>query len=109
MNFLLLCRASEASFQAERKNVVLPPLLAVTAAQRAPNSTQKRLRTETDNLDLPATDNPARNQEPSTGKWRKITGNNARASPWISRRADRRIPATHTCCVIIFRNILSDK
>lgn len=67
MDLLLLSRASEASFQAERKNVVLPPLPAMTAAQGAPNSTrrsQKRPRTESDGLELPAVDNPARNQDP---------------------------------------------
>lgn len=47
----------------------------MTAAQRAPNSTtmaQKSPRTESDDLDLPAMDNPARNQDPLFATLRKV-------------------------------------
>lgn len=75
MDLLLLPRPSEASFQTERKTVVLPPLPATAAAQGAPNSTttaQKSPRSESDDLDLPAMDNPARNRDPLFAKLRKV-------------------------------------
>lgn len=59
MNLLLLSRASEDSFQMERENVLLPPLPAMT-------------RAVTDDLELPAVDNPARKQDGFFAKHRKV-------------------------------------
>ncbi|NXO89076.1 AFF1 protein, partial [Certhia brachydactyla] len=80
-------KASKASSETQKKDVLLP-LPAVSAAEPAPKSakmTQKRPKTETD--ELPATDNPARNKsnhkDPLFAKHRKVEGNHTELSKGI--------------------------
>ncbi|XP_032915750.1 AF4/FMR2 family member 1 isoform X2 [Catharus ustulatus] len=84
-------KAPKASSETQKKDV-LPPLPAVSAAQPAPKSarmTQKRPRSETD--ELPAMDNPARNKsnhkDPLFAKHRKVEGNNTELSKAIKASA----------------------
>lgn len=83
MNLLPISRASKASSETQKKDV-LPPLPAVSAAQPAPKSakmTQKRPRNETD--ELPAMDNPAKksnHKDPLFVKHRKVEGNSTELS-----------------------------
>lgn len=76
MNLLPVSRASKASSETQKKDV-LPPLPSMSAAQPAPKSakmTQKRPRNEAD--ELPAVDNPAKNKsshkDPLFAKHRKV-------------------------------------
>uniref|UniRef100_A0A8C3TZR1 AF4/FMR2 family member 1 n=1 Tax=Catharus ustulatus TaxID=91951 RepID=A0A8C3TZR1_CATUS len=91
INLLPMSRAPKASSETQKKDV-LPPLPAVSAAQPAPKSarmTQKRPRSETD--ELPAMDNPARNKsnhkDPLFAKHRKVEGNNTELSKAIKASA----------------------
>ncbi|NWW13769.1 AFF1 protein, partial [Oreocharis arfaki] len=80
-------KASKASSETQKKDV-LSPLPAMSTAQPAPKSakmTQKRSRNETD--ELPAMDNPARNQDPLFAKHRKVEGNHTELSKSIKRSA----------------------
>ncbi|NXE92522.1 AFF1 protein, partial [Menura novaehollandiae] len=84
-------KVSKASFETQKKDV-LPPLPAMSTAQPAPKSTkmtQKRPRTETD--DLPAMDNPARNKsnhkDPLFAKHGKVEGNHTELSKGIKGSA----------------------
>lgn len=87
MNLLPISRASKASCETQKKDV-LPPLPSMSAAQPAPKSakmTQKRPRSETD--ELPAIDNPAKSKsnhkDPSFAKRRKVEGNHTELSKGI--------------------------
>lgn len=87
MNLLAISRASKASSETQKKDV-LPLLPAVSAAQPAPKPakmTQKRPKNEPD--ELPAMDNPARNKsshkDPLFAKHRKVEGNHMEQSKGI--------------------------
>ncbi|KAL9852293.1 AF4/FMR2 family member 1 isoform 2-T2 [Geothlypis trichas] len=84
-------KASKASCETQKKDV-LPPLPSMSAAQPAPKSakmTQKRPRSETD--ELPAIDNPAKSKsnhkDPSFAKRRKVEGNHTELSKGIKGSA----------------------
>ncbi|NWV29648.1 AFF1 protein, partial [Origma solitaria] len=84
-------KASKASFETQKKDV-LPPLPAMSTEQPAPKPTkmtQKRPRTETD--ELPAMDNPARNKSnhkhPLFAKHRKVEENHTELSKGIKGSA----------------------
>ncbi|NXC26613.1 AFF1 protein, partial [Campylorhamphus procurvoides] len=81
-------KASKASFETEKKDLLLPSLPPMSTAHPAPKSAkmaQKRPRTETD--DLPAMDNPARDKsnhkDPLSAKHRKVEGNHTELSKGI--------------------------
>ncbi|NWU83377.1 AFF1 protein, partial [Onychorhynchus coronatus] len=85
-------KASKASIETQKKDVLLPPLPLTSTAHPAPKSTkmaQKRPRTETD--DLSAMDNPARNKsnhkDPLSAKHRKVEGNHTELSKGIKGSA----------------------
>lgn len=87
MNLLPICRASKASSETQKKDV-LPSLPAMSTAQPAPKSakmTQKRPRSETD--ELSAMDNSARNKsnhkDSLFAKHRKMEGNHTEQSKAI--------------------------
>ncbi|NWV83529.1 AFF1 protein, partial [Dasyornis broadbenti] len=84
-------KASKASFESQKKDM-LPPLPAMSTGQPAPKSTkvtQKRPRTETD--ELPAMDNPAgsksNHKHPLFAKHRKMEGNCTEQSKGIKGSA----------------------
>ncbi|NXL21855.1 AFF1 protein, partial [Setophaga kirtlandii] len=84
-------KASKASCETQKKDV-LPPLPSMSTAQPAPKSakmTQKRPRSETD--ELPVIDNPAKSKsnhkDPSFAKRRKVEGNHTELSKGIKGSA----------------------
>ncbi|XP_051646863.1 AF4/FMR2 family member 1 [Manacus candei] len=85
-------KASKASFETQKKDMLLPALPPTSTAHPAPKSTkmaQKKHKTDTD--DLPATDNPARNKsnhkDPLSTKHRKVEGNHTELSKGIKGSA----------------------
>ncbi|NXK11586.1 AFF1 protein, partial [Herpetotheres cachinnans] len=86
-------KASKASFETQKKDLLLPPLLPPTSpARSAPKSTkmsQKRPRSESD--ELPAMDNTARNKsnhkDPSFSKHKKVERNHTESSKGIKGSA----------------------
>ncbi|XP_009077148.1 PREDICTED: AF4/FMR2 family member 1, partial [Acanthisitta chloris] len=85
-------KASKASSENQKKDVLLLPLPPMSTAHPTPKSTktaQKRPRTEAD--EQPAMDNPARNKsnhkDPSSAKHRKVEGNHMEHSKGIKGSA----------------------
>ncbi|XP_027508587.1 AF4/FMR2 family member 1 [Corapipo altera] len=85
-------KASKASFETQKKDVLLPALPPTSTVHPAPKSTkmaQKKHKTDTD--DLPAMDSPARNKsnhkDPLSAKHRKVEGNHTELSKGIKGSA----------------------